>query len=212
MSRTRRLVSALAALLLTLGVSSAARADSQSSPVLAAITLPGGSTALDEVTVGTAIWTLSVDGNHSYLFRIDPVSNAVTAEIDLPSGTATGDAFYQGGLVYAFGSFWVPETYRDQVWRIDPATGGVQARIGTDRYPALLTAGGGSVWVSQGEAGSVARIDPGTDAVVATIPVGRQSGGRTSRSGSTSTPTRTRCWSTSPRRTGSRASTRRRRR
>ena len=37
MSRTRRLVSALAALLLTLGVSSTAGADTPSSPVLAAI-------------------------------------------------------------------------------------------------------------------------------------------------------------------------------
>ena len=54
----------------------------------------------------------------------------------------------------------------------------MQARIATDRYPTLLTAGGGSVWVSQGEDGSVARIDPGTDVVVATIPVGRQAGGK----------------------------------
>lgn len=183
MTRTRRLLGALAALLLVLGAGSAARADTRSSPVLAAITLPAGGSALDEVTVGTAVWTLSVDGNHGYLFRIDPASNAVTAEIDLPSGSPTGDAFYQGGLVYAFGSLWVPETYRDQVWRIDPVARRVQARISTGRYPALLTAGGGSVWVSQGEAGSVARIDPRTDAVVATIPVGRQAGGKDQPSG-----------------------------
>jgi hypothetical protein len=143
-----RVSRALAALLLTLGAGSAARADTRSSPVLAAITLPAGGSALDEVTVGTAVWTLSVDGNHGYLFRIDPVSNTIIAEIDLPSGSPTGDAFYQGGLVYAFGSVWVPETYRDQVWRIDPVAGRVQARISTGRYPALLAAGGGSVWAS----------------------------------------------------------------
>ena len=178
MTRTRRLVSALAALLLTLGVSSAARADTRSSPVLAAITLPGGSAALDEVTVGTAVWTLSVDGNHGYLFRIDPVLNASPPRSICPSGIADRRCVLSGRARVRVRLTVGTETYRDQVWRIDPASARVQARIATDRYPTLLTAGGGSVWVSQGEDGSVARIDPGTDVVVATIPVGRQAGGK----------------------------------
>ena len=178
MTRTRRLISALAGPLLALGVSSTARADTWSSPVLAAITLPAGQSALDEVTVGSAIWTLSADPDHGYLFRIDPVSDAVTAEIDLPSGSPSGDAFYQGVLAYAYGSLWVPATFHDEILRIDPVAMRIIARIHTGRFPAYLTAGGGSIWVAQDEATSVARIDPDTNALVATIPIGSQGSGK----------------------------------
>ncbi len=120
----------------------------------------------------------SVDGQAGYLFRIDPATNTITQEVDLPAGTPTGDdALTGGGLVSAAGSLWVPEAFRDEVLRIDPRTGRIIHRIPTGgRLPDQLAAGGGSVWVNQDEAGSVARIDPGTNTVVATIPVGRQDG------------------------------------
>ena len=144
------------------------------SAVVATISLPRGFVALDEVDAAGSVWSLAADGQGGYLYRIDPATNAIVSEIDLPPGTPTGDSLLRGAMVVAAGSLWVAATFRDQVWRIDPSTGRIVRRIATGRYPAFLAAGGGSVWVAQDEAGSVARIDPGTNAVVATIPVGWQ--------------------------------------
>ena len=146
--------------------------------MLATISLPRGFVALDEVDAGGAVWSLAADGQSGYLYRIDPATNTITKEIDLPAGTPTGDDLLSGGgLVVAAGSLWVPEAFRDQVLRIDPLTGRILRRIPTTgRLSDQLAAGGGSVWVNQNEAGSVARIDPGSNTVVATIPVGRQDG------------------------------------
>lgn len=174
----RRGLVAVAVACATVAMSTAAPLGAQAATVVATISLPHGTVALNEVAAGGAVWSLAADGERGYLYRIDPSTNAITAEIDLPMGTPTGDdLLVADGMVVAGGSLWVPEAFRDEVLRIDPVNGRILHRIATTgRYPDQLTVGGGSVWVNQGEAASVARIDPASNAVVATIPVGRQDG------------------------------------
>jgi DNA-binding beta-propeller fold protein YncE len=165
-------IAASTAAVMSVGVARAANPDVAG----AAISLPHGVAAIDEVDVKGAVWTLAIDLERGYVDRIDSATHRITTEIELPTGTPTGDNSYYGGMVAAAGSLWVTEAFRDEVLRINPETGRIVARIPTGRYPAFLAAGGGSIWVAQDEAGSVARIAPGSNAVVATVAVGRQDG------------------------------------
>jgi ligand-binding sensor domain-containing protein len=72
------------------------------------------------------------------------------------------------------GSLWVGHRTLPEVWRVDPATGRVQARIATGSGgPVAVAAGDGQVWaVATSTPGSVLeRIDPASDAVVASRPL-----------------------------------------
>jgi sugar lactone lactonase YvrE len=102
------------------------------------------------------VWVANIDGGK--VTRVEVATNTaknVAASIG-PAGVATGA-----------GSLWVSH-YVPEVWRIDPRTMRVQAKIhldaGTTRGIAF---GAGRVWVST-ESGVVA-LDPVTNAVVQTI-------------------------------------------
>jgi streptogramin lyase len=102
------------------------------------------------------VWVANIDGGK--VTRVEVATNTaknVSASIG-PAGVATGA-----------GSLWVSH-YVPEVWRIDPKTMRVQAKIhldaGTTRGIAF---GAGRVWVST-ESGVVA-LDPATNAVVQTI-------------------------------------------
>jgi len=102
------------------------------------------------------VWVANIDGGK--VTRVEVATNTaknVAASIG-PAGVATGA-----------GSLWVSH-YVPEVWRIDPKTMRVQAKIhldaGTTRGIAF---GAGRVWVST-ESGVVA-LDPATNAVVQTI-------------------------------------------
>jgi serine/threonine-protein kinase len=60
----------------------------------------------------------------------------------------------------------------DSVWRIDPGTGRVLAKIPTGTDPGSVAIGEGSVWVTNYTSNTVSRIDPVTNRAV-TIRVGR---------------------------------------
>jgi DNA-binding beta-propeller fold protein YncE len=105
---------------------------------------------------GRYVWVANIDGGK--ITRVDVVTNAARhfrTSIG-PSGVATGAD-----------SLWVSH-FVPEVWRIDPETTRVQAKIrigsGTTRGLAF---GGGRVWVST-ESGVVA-IDPTTNRVVQKI-------------------------------------------
>jgi DNA-binding beta-propeller fold protein YncE len=102
------------------------------------------------------VWVANIDGGK--VTRVDVMTNAaknVAASIG-PAGVAIGA-----------GSLWVSH-YVPEVWRIDPDTMRVQAKIhldaGTTRGIAFA---GGRVWVTT-ESGVVA-LDPATNKVVQTI-------------------------------------------
>jgi sugar lactone lactonase YvrE len=102
------------------------------------------------------VWVANIDGGK--VTRVEVATNTaknVAASIG-PAGVATGA-----------GSLWVSH-YVPEVWRIDPDTTRVQAKIhldtGTTRSIAF---GGGRVWVST-ESGVVA-LDPATNKVVQMI-------------------------------------------
>lgn len=102
------------------------------------------------------VWVANIDGGK--VTRIDVTTNSAK-NVD----TSIGPAAVTTGA----GSLWVTH-YVPEVWRIDPDTTRVQAKIhldaGTTRGIAF---GGGKVWVST-EAGVVA-IDPATNKVTQTI-------------------------------------------
>jgi DNA-binding beta-propeller fold protein YncE len=102
------------------------------------------------------VWVANIDGGK--VTRVDLKTNTaknVEASIG-PAGVATGA-----------GSLWVSH-YVPEVWRIDPETTRVQAKIhldaGTTRSIAF---GGGRVWVSTES--SVVALDPATNKVIQTI-------------------------------------------
>jgi len=79
-----------------------------------------------------------------------------------------------GAMAFAFGSLWVANCKDGDVYRIDPATAQVVARIPAGVGPSgelNVVAGAGSIWAPSETAGMIARIDPAMNAVVATIKV-----------------------------------------
>jgi virginiamycin B lyase len=61
----------------------------------------------------------------------------------------------------------------DAVWRIDPTTGKVVAKVLTGEDPRSVALGEGSVWVANFGSDSVTRVDPVTNRAI-TIKIGRQ--------------------------------------
>jgi sugar lactone lactonase YvrE len=104
---------------------------------------------------GRYVWVANIDGGK--ITRVDMASNAAK-NIDASIGPA--------GVAIGAGSVWVTH-YVPEVWRIDPDTARVQAKIhldtGTTRSIAF---GGDRVWVTT-ESGVLA-IDPATNRVVQT--------------------------------------------
>jgi YVTN family beta-propeller protein len=117
------------------------------------------------VTAGpTGVWVTSFYSNT--LSRIDPATGVVSATVPGPNGP--------GGVVEAFGSVWVAGYTLAEIWRYDPATLKVTAKV---KLPAAagpedLDAGGGALWSANSEAGTVSRIDPAANLVTATVRVG----------------------------------------
>lgn len=117
---------------------------------------------------GGAIWAIALFGEQD-LCRIDPVSNAVTGQVE-----NLGDGVV--AVAYGEGSVWAVSVHDGKVHRVDPATLQVQARIGVFNRPVAIAVGEGSVWVVKQSDGTVDRIDPQTNRVVATFPIGGEPG------------------------------------
>lgn len=76
--------------------------------------------------------------------------------------TVTGDSepAKAAGVAVGAGSLWVARSERDEIVRLNPATGEVQARIETF-IPDILAFGDDALWVTG--AGRITRIDPATN-------------------------------------------------
>jgi virginiamycin B lyase len=96
-----------------------------------------------------AVWVTNYGSE--FLWRIDPVTGAVAAKLNI------GDAGAQG-LGFDGSSLWVAIYNREEVLRIDPTNGRVQRRVVVGVKPRGLAIAAGSVWVANSESGTVSRI------------------------------------------------------
>jgi YVTN family beta-propeller protein len=71
--------------------------------------------------------------------------------------------------VVDFGSVWVTNNEKNELYRIDPKTNSVVSTVPLNNRPRFLASGEGAIWVLNQGDGSVQRIDGSTGAVVATI-------------------------------------------
>lgn len=99
----------------------------------------------------------------SGVLRIDAATKTVTATVPGPNG---------GRLVIGAGSLWATDRDGNDVWRIDPSTGAVLAKVPVGSTPIDITLADGSIWVGNAADGTVSRIDPATNSVVATLHAG----------------------------------------
>lgn len=142
-------------------------------PLPVADTSPGSaSVAFDERVIevpgfadflavdGDTVWTTN-DG------RIEQWSTtAKLAEVRMPKPCGT--------MAMAFGSLWVANCDGGELYRIDPKSTRVLAKIPAGMGPSgelNVVAGAGSIWAPDQTAGTIIRIDPDTNRVVATIGV-----------------------------------------
>jgi hypothetical protein len=112
-------------------------------------------------------WVLVGDGTGERLLRLDAATGALRATIDLSAaGTENGGAAAHGNAVWAATGAWL--------YRIDPATLAVTARIhvGGEATSVLVT--GSVIWVTRasGRLGQLVRVDPRSDRVVARVTMG----------------------------------------
>ena len=123
--------------------------------------------ALGELVFGIAIgpdavWAQGESGGGT-VWRIDPSTNAVTAEIGAPGASA---------IAVGSDSVWVAARNGAVVYRIDPATNSIAATIDLPGPIGGIGVGLDGVWVSGFGDGWVSRIDPETDEVTGSISTG----------------------------------------
>jgi len=114
------------------------------------------------ITVGAdSVWMVT---KPSTLVRINPKTNAISATIQLPSGSE--NPLFSDNFV------WISSFEHDQLLKVDPVSGTIIATIPVGPKPRFLTAGSGSIWtLNQGD-GTISRVDPKAGKVVATISCG----------------------------------------
>ncbi len=108
-----------------------------------------------------SIWVLA--DRKTSLFRIDPDTVEVVAEIRLPAACSS--------TLSAEKSLWVVCPDSDRVLRIDPRTNVVEKSIKLSA-PRSLAFGEGSLWVYCQKEGAVERIDPKTNKSTKSISLG----------------------------------------
>jgi DNA-binding beta-propeller fold protein YncE len=119
------------------------------------------------------------------VLRIDPESGGVEARLRLGRDRDTAAT----GIVVGAGSIWVALTDFDrnrdqgQVWRLDPDSGRVLAKVPVGRLPGAMAVEGESVWVVNARDSTISRIDAGTNRVE-TYDVASEPGGMVAANGS----------------------------
>jgi virginiamycin B lyase len=107
-----------------------------------------------------------VDGHSEHLFRLHDLTMDIM-------GVGADSAVVTVG----FGSVWVTSSGEGKVYRVDPNTLKVTAKITVPATPRFTTIGEGSVWVLSQSDGSVSRIDPRQNKVIAMIAAGVRGAG-----------------------------------
>lgn len=144
------------------------RIDLQTNKVVA--TLPVGPALSEGGIAATAdsVWLTSE--MKGVLSRIDPETNRVVAEIDVPKGSSVT-------VVGEDKAVWVVSTEKNLVVRVDPQTNLITDRIEVGPNPRFTTVGAGAIWtLNQGD-GTVSRVDVKSRKLVTNIEVGVPGGG-----------------------------------
>ncbi|MBI3745198.1 MAG: YncE family protein [Chloroflexi bacterium] len=115
------------------------------------------------VSVDSAIWILRA----GELDRIDTATNLVTGSV-----TLGGAADLYNDLAANDAGLWATDWDTALLYRVDPTTLKVVARIPAGLAPKGILASSAGVWVADTHDGKVLRIDPATNTVVARIVVG----------------------------------------
>jgi virginiamycin B lyase len=118
---------------------------------------------MNMVADGPVLWVMAP----GRLDRLDPVTNAVTGSV------ALGPASDQDqGLAAGAAGLWATSWSPSFLYRVDPATRRIVAKVPVGLAAKGVLAGAGGVWVADAHGGTVLRIDPATNRIVATITVG----------------------------------------
>ncbi len=110
-----------------------------------------------------SVWVTS--SRSGVITQLDPKTNrtGLTIQVTKPCS----------GLVFAFGSLWIPSCGDHSLVRADPANGSILARVaaGPADSEGGVTAGAGSVWLVTDAKGTLTRVDPATNHVQATVAI-----------------------------------------
>ncbi len=110
------------------------------------------------------VWVSSENGA---VGRLDPASGALTKTI--PAGA---DADFLG---FSPGAVWVSNYASEFLWRIDPATGAVAAKLDIGGAGAQgVSFDGSSLWVAMYNSGEALRIDPTNGHVLRRVVIGKK--------------------------------------
>jgi virginiamycin B lyase len=99
----------------------------------------------------------------------DPETVAVNAKTNQVAGKFPSYSLPPG---FGAGSVWIGNYFDGKLYRLNPKTLAVQAKIRVGQSAPCVLFADGSVWVGDAFNGTVHRIDPATGKVIATIPVG----------------------------------------
>ena len=109
---------------------------------------------------GTTLWVFSTNGSIS---RINPLTNTISAP------TVVDPTWDGGGFAMDKSGLWVADFLTSLVYRVDPSSLAVVAKIRVGANPDGAGVAADAVWIANHRGGSVTRIDPATNKVVAEI-------------------------------------------
>ena len=127
--------------------------------VTAEATIPIDGTPTSFWVDADSVWVGRLDG----VTRIDPGTNDILQEIDIPTGAFN---FSTG-----FGSVWVPDFQANVLRRYRVDTGELESEIGGVTTPEDVVATEDAVWVANHRAGTVSRVDPQSNTIVGSVMV-----------------------------------------
>jgi hypothetical protein len=145
------------------------RIDPSRDTIVTRVALPAiaGSVAV----VGRFVWVLTDPVETSpaaaapgLLWSIDTATNRIVGKPVELSPVAGG-----GAIVAARGSLWVANGQHGRfgrLYRIDPSTRTIVARIPIPNWPGSVVLAGGLLWVGEADTGKIVRVDPARGAVV----------------------------------------------
>jgi YVTN family beta-propeller protein len=115
------------------------------------------------ITVGGGlVWVATAFGDNA-LQPFDPKTNQPGQPVPLGSDLALQ------GIAYGSNSIWVTDKNNNLVYRVDPSTNMVTARIAVGDGPEGIAVDSAAVWVANAVDATISRIDPNSSRVVATI-------------------------------------------
>jgi virginiamycin B lyase len=108
------------------------------------------------------VWIVTIgEGFKTVLTRFNSKTGVAEANIPWKEGSVAA--------VVDFGSVWVTNNEKNELYRIDPKNNSVLSTTPLNNRPRFLASGEGAIWVLNQGDGTVQRIDSKTGAVVATI-------------------------------------------